>query len=702
MFDNRKGSRRGFRDSLREEAQEVVDAGADALSAKLQQKFRGVKDLQITVRAGGGPLFFGRRVIVPTNEIHVVNGAGRTNYTLTKSAQTFGSAAGQPILYWTNDLTEVVGLSTEVFMVPVVNVNVLDKNHVPYFISANVVAQLDVKQAEVAARSVGKNLTQLETAVGEVTSSQLWTAAATFTLEEVIQDQQRLSDQVEEKVRETLSKLGYTLNFLRISELGGAAYDKLVEQADAITTRNATIQINAAQLATEDSKKGRERRQAELDAQTRKETEEQRLGADQAVNTATADKDEAVAARRNTLSLAEQLRAKELAAAQHDVAIAGIDLKKQQDQASADASALVALLRQSKEKELLKAAAQADADRQDLVQARALELAKAATESDAERLRREKTAEAERNAEVQKTMATAGADALGIKTEAEVGAKLRTAEGEAQAAEKTASAAIKRAEATRAVEAAAGLAAADVQAREVEIDGQRVAVERDRGLATAAVAKEQADANIHEAQGLLAVELERARAQAELFDKSPALRELETLRLQHAQALELARIHTAAKVQMMQAIAPQLKLQANIIGDGSRASQIMAQVMAIASGAQIVGDQVPLIGNLLGNGAGDSTSADAGLNTLLPRLMPFAHKVIGEMNPRAFSSLTLAGFMDSLLPVLAGREDLLTAVQKLREKASFRIIADAPVAVVAELLGIKLPEAKHGDDSVVA
>jgi len=79
----------------------------------------------------------------------------------------------------------------------------------------------------------------------------------------------------------------------------------------------------------------------------------------------------------------------------------------------------------------------------------------------------------------------------------------------------------------------------------------------------------------------------------------------------------------------------------------------------------------------------------------LPKLAdfaPFIRQVMADTNPRMFTSLKVTDLLDRLVPVLAGREDLLTALNALRDDAGFRVVGDVPVVPLLRLLGIKVPE----------
>ena len=67
--------------------------------------------------------------------------------------------------------------------------------------------------------------------------------------------------------------------------------------------------------------------------------------------------------------------------------------------------------------------------------------------------------------------------------------------------------------------------------------------------------------------------------------------------------------------------------------------------------------------------------------------------VLAEVNPRMFSSLRVADVVEKLGAVLSGREDLVTALNGLKQQANFRVVGDLPVGPLLSLLGVKLDSA---------
>lgn len=696
--DNRlrtRGDDFGIRDIAEEGVAIVAEASLDALQRKLNARIYDVEALRADVRVRGGLFGFGRRQVVPADQVHVVSGYGiHSNPAfLKRETEVFGVAASRPSVYWMNGLTQVVALRTITFVVPVagatnIGVDVLDANRVPYNVTAHVVAKLDEEQSLLAAQRVGNDIYGLAATIREVTEAQLLDAAAKLSLTDVINNRQILAENARDAVNHTLDGLGYELVFITIAELGGEAYDKLVRQAQASVTRDTTIAINAAELATGQDVAQRERTEATVNAQTRQETEAKRLTAEEAIALAEASKAENVAKRQHELDLANVGRDQAKAERDHELALRQVQLTQAQTIAQTEAEAQQELLRQQREKERELEAAKADATRQELEQQRRLAREAEKVREDAQRLLEEKQAEAERAKVVQITGANAQAEALLIETQARTDAELKTATARAMAAQKQAEADVKTAEGTRAREAAQGLAAADVEERRVAIAEKQVAVERAKGLAAAEVAKQQAEAEIQRAQGLLEVELQRQRELAKLFDENPTLVDLEKMKLGNAHELQMEQVRTAAQVQMMQVMAPQMDLNFNIIGDGGRASQVMAQVMAIATGAQMIADTNPMVGRLIGTSNTGSGTNMPDLGSLLTKVLPTVQSVVSQMQPTIFSTLTVAGLVEAITPALTGQADVVETINSLKEQAGFRMIADIPVAGILRQFGI--------------
>ncbi|WP_420641987.1 hypothetical protein [Candidatus Leptofilum sp.] len=111
---------------------------------------------------------FGRRILVPPDEIHVVVGDGRHSLTLSNERKVFGQSADRPAKYWLNPITQVIKLKTISFTVPIHGVNdagveALDSSKVSFRLWAHAVAKLNPDKAEIAAQRVGLDTNGLVT-----------------------------------------------------------------------------------------------------------------------------------------------------------------------------------------------------------------------------------------------------------------------------------------------------------------------------------------------------------------------------------------------------------------------------------------------------------------------------------------------------------------------------------------------------------
>lgn len=662
---------------------------------------------------GSGWFGFGKKVVVPSDQIHIVAAAGLHSLFASREELVYGAdtvtttgerrTAG--IIYRKNSLTNVIAMRTVTFLVAVngVNgkgVNVLDSNHVPYTVSAHVVAKLDETKADIAAKRVGKDIDSLVTTIREVTEAELADAAASMMLSEVLKKAQVLAEVARQKVDETLQELGYTLVLLKVSDLGGDAYQKLVAQANAEVLRSSTIEINRSELATAQNNQERQRTEATVQAETLRVTEKQRLEAQRDVDTTSMATKEELAERQHELTLIQATREQAAAQSKQGVQLKQVQLDQEVDLAQTSRKATVAAREQELADQNALAAATAEAQRLALIQEKELERQAESTAATLKLKAEEESAAADRARAVALTRAQAEADSLKVKTDAETSTALLRAERSADAATKEAAAEKLRAEATRASAAAAGLAEADVQARQVEIEAKRVDVTREQGLAEVAVLEAKNAAELTHQEGLRKIEIDAQQTLAALYQSNPALVELERLKIQLAHELQVSQIEYQARVSMMAALAPHMNL--HLIGDGGRVSQIMAQVMTLGAGLQAAGEHVPFVGNLINgatNGTGDT--AVGTLQSVLGGLAPYISKVVGGMQPRVFSTLTVSQMIDHLVPVLKGEENLLAAVDGLRRSAQFRLIADLPVAPFLNGYGVSAA-AETPDDSVLA
>ncbi len=685
--------------------------------------------LMVRVQTGGRLLGFGRRVVVPTDEIHVVSGTGRHNFVLSKETQVFGAAAKQPSIYWRNSFTQVTALKTITFVVAVEGVNVLDAGHVPYTLTAHVVAKLDEEHAEIAAMRVGYDIPSLIKSIQEVTEAELIDAAAGMQLSEVIKNRQNLADSAQDKVNTTLKSLGYNLTLLKVSELGGEAYQKLVEQAQAQVKRDSTININAAELATHENVQGRERREAEVDALTRRETEAQQLGAERDVQRSKLDTTEELSIRQHELALEQTRRTLAAAEEQQRVNLQQVELDKGVKLAQVQRDAQVKQNQLELDQRLALQETEADATRKGTEQTREQERKAALTEAEATRLAREDSARADRERAVKLVEAGTAAEALRVRTEAEAAAStiqveseaqsrlirargeaeaatveveaqtknaLLTAQREADGALRIAEAAKVRAEATRATEAATGLARADVAEREIQNDAARVTVTRDQGLAEVEVTARRNQAELDRERGTKEIEINAQQQLATLYQQAPVLVQLEQEQRQLAHAIELAKIEADARVQVMRALAPNIHL--HLVGGDGRLGRVLSEVMALAGAYQDMGGTLPMLADGLSTPATGNGLADGALS-MVTQALPAIQKAIRDMNPGVMTTMTASQLLDAVIPVLAGQEDALSAVNKLRQSMAFKIVADMPATNILGMLGLNSDE---GSESITA
>lgn len=682
--------------------------------AQAQQAISDVNTSVATLRTEAdrarGIFGFGRRILVPPDEIHVVVGNGFHTATMASERKVFGQTAERPSRYWLNSLTQVIKLKTISFTVPIhgtsnEGVPALDHSKVSFRLWAHAVAKLNPDKAETAAQRVGLDTTGLIYTITKVGTAELVAAAATMELEKIIASRQKLAEIAFPKVNQILSELGYDLALLTVTRLDGTAYNKLIEQAEARVSKETGINTNREQLAELEDKQARERLEAEIRAQTDKKLASERLEAEQQVETATISQQEALDVRRHEMQLKQIDREKSAAAAAHETNLAKVQLAQQIGEAeakkdaelaqlNAERSAELRALQQKREATIKLAEAEAETARLALEQAKSIERAAAKTEAEAHRLREEELAQAQRAkeialleasqlAEAMQLEAEAQANALQIKTDTETKMELVQAEAEATATEKRAAAAKIRAEATKAEQAALGLAEADVDAARVKVAEQQVAVTRAEGLAQAEVAQAQAEAEASRLQRLKEIEINAQEKLAQLYEDAPVLIEIEKLKMHLAHEESIAQIQAETTRKAFEALAPGMKIQ--IVGNGGQTSEIMSQILSLSQGLQLVGNEIPAVGKLLGQENGGLARVE------LPQLRPFRphlQTMMREMNPRVFSSLKVADALERLEAVVSGQEELATTLQQLREDAGFRMVADMPVGWLLRSIGL--------------
>lgn len=646
----------------------------------------------------------GRRILVPPDEIHVVVGDGRHISILSKQSRVFGQTADCPSTYWLNQLTQVIKLKTISFTVTIrgmgdSGVPALDSSKVSFLLWAHAVAKLNPDKAEVAAQRVGLDATSLINTITEVGTAELIAAAASMTLEEIIARRQKLAEIAFPQVNQILSELGYDLALLTITRLDGVAYTKLINQAESRISKETSIATNREQVAELQDDESRQRQEAEIRAVTEKKLAAERLDAEREVETATLEQQETLAVQRHAVQLREVARNRDAAQAAHEANLAKVKLTQQLSRAEvekdthltrlqAEREAGLRAMAQKRSAEIKLAQAEADAQRLAVEQARQIERDAARTQAEVKRLEQEELAAAQRAKEVTLVESRQLAEAMQVEAEAEAGAlqikvdaetkselvradastkaELIRAAAEATATAKRAQAAKIRAEATRAAAAAPGLAQAEVEAA-------------------------QGGAEVERLQRLKEVEINAQRELATLYEQAPVLVELEKLRLGFAHRERLSQLEMEAYLKAFEALAP--SLQVRLYGSGGQTARIITDLMSLAQGARHLGEEIPVVGQLMG-----TNDVPSGVWNLMPKLsvlMPAIRQVLRNVNPRMFSSLKVLDLLERLMPVVAGQADLLTALNNVKEDASFRMVGDIPVVPLLQFLGLPIGA---GDD----
>ncbi|MCB0107122.1 MAG: hypothetical protein KDE53_14475, partial [Caldilineaceae bacterium] len=323
--------------------------GADQVRDQIRQATKILSpefssELSLLHRATG----FGRRVVVPANQIHAVRAAGFNKYArLSTETRFFGidsadtttganeSAVGVAI-YWLNDLTEVIVLGTESFTIPIPTIVTRDADQVRLTITAHAMASLDPRAVSKAAKKIGQNAEDLINSIVQVVISALVTQAAHMRVREMIANYTQLSEAARPEITQALTELGYNLDVLKITNIGGEAVRRWEDEAQARVDKTATEETNKAQLAELENNTQRLEREAELTAQERikQESENRRAAQD-------------IAEGEHSLSLLQIERRKAEAAKQNEVDRAGVELR--QGVESAEARKTAAINRQQAE-----------------------------------------------------------------------------------------------------------------------------------------------------------------------------------------------------------------------------------------------------------------------------------------------------------------------------------------------------------------
>jgi hypothetical protein len=156
----------------------------------------------------------------------------------------------------------------------------------------------------------------------------------------------------------------------------------------------------------------------------------------------------------------------------------------------------------------------------------------------------------------------------------------------------------------------------------------------------------------------------------------------------------MATLQMDAYLKAFEAVAPGIKV--NIYGNGNQTSKIFTDLMSFTHGLGLLGEEVPVIGNLL-DGSNNGNGHGFQINKL-SAFTPYIQQVLGEVNPRMFSSLKVSDLVERLEPVIAGHEDLASALSNIKEDASFRMVGDIPVKPLLSILGLNFNEATCMDD----
>ena len=674
----------------REETTQVTSANQRAAQT-MSEVSASVAMLRTEADRARGLFGFGRRILVPPDEIHVVVGDGRHVLSLGNDRKVFGQSANQPARYWLNAYTQVIKLKTISFNVPLrgagnEGIAALDSSKVSFQLWAHAVAKLNPDKAEVAAQRVGLDTSGLVSTISKVGTAELIAAAATMSLDEIIANRQRLAEIAFPKVNQILSELGYDLALLTVTQLDGEAYIKLVQQAESRISKETSVATNREQLAELQDDQSRQRTEAEIQALTEKKLAAERLEAHREVETATIAQEESLEIRRHEMRLEQIGREKAAAEKSHDASLKKVEIDRQLGEAEAERTASLARLQSEREAELRAvqqqrtaairmAESKAEADRLAVEQERQIERAGRLTETEAERLRREELALADRAKEVALIEAEQMSRAMKIEAEAETQAELVRAEAEAEATEKRAQAAKVRAEATRAEAAAAGLAEAEVAEAQVAVSEKRVAVARAEAMAEA-----------EKIQKLKEVEIAAQKELALLYEQAPVLIELEQMRMKLSHEEALTRIRAEASLKAFEAIAPGVKI--HLFGNGGQTGQILTSLMTLSHGLTAVGEESPLLGNLLNGQASNGQFNWQQLAAPIKTLMPALKQLTNEMNPRILSGLRVADVVERLGPVVSGQENLVTALNQIKEDATFRVIGDLPLSGLLKMIGL--------------
>ena len=124
--------------SIAVQTQEALSKSATRSREAMTEAADSIHALNVEADRARGLLGFGRRILVPADEIHVVVGNGIHTAQTSQQSKVFGQAAGEQSQYWLNRLTQVIKLKTISFTVPLLGplgdgIEALDSNKVGGF-----------------------------------------------------------------------------------------------------------------------------------------------------------------------------------------------------------------------------------------------------------------------------------------------------------------------------------------------------------------------------------------------------------------------------------------------------------------------------------------------------------------------------------------------------------------------------------------
>jgi hypothetical protein len=200
------------------------------------------------------------------------------------------------------------------------------------------------------------------------------------------------------------------------------------------------------------------------------------------------------------------------------------------------------------------------------------------------------------------------------------------------------------------------------------------------------VARAEAMAEAEKIQKLKEVEISAQKELALLYEQAPVLIDLEQIRMKHSHEEALARIRAEASLKAFEAIAPGVKI--HLFGNGGQTGQILTSLMTLSHGLTAVGEESPFFGRLLNGQETNDQFNWQRLAVPVATLVPALKQLTGEMNPRVLSGLRVADVVERLGPVVSGQENLVTALNQLKEDATFRVIGDLPLNGLLKMIGL--------------